>query len=88
MRMADRLMTAGYSGMANKANLDNWLRILRNLPAGTSEIYRHPAYPDDALRRWSYYCDDRTAELAVLSRPELREAVHKLGADIVSFHAI
>lgn len=88
MRMAERLVTVGYAGVGNKANLDNWLRILRNLPSGTSEIYCHPAYPDDTLRRWSYYCDERAAELAILRRPDLREAAQRLGVEIVSFDAI
>jgi predicted glycoside hydrolase/deacetylase ChbG (UPF0249 family) len=88
MRMADRLVTVGYAGVGNKANLENWLRILKNLPAGTSEIYCHPAYPDETLRRWSYYHDDRAAELAILSRPELRQAADKLGVEVVNFDAI
>ena len=88
MRMADRLVTVGYAAMGNKTTLHNWLRILQNLPAGTNEIYCHPAYPDDTLRRWSYYRDDRAAELAILRQPELREAAQKLGVEIVSFDVI
>jgi predicted glycoside hydrolase/deacetylase ChbG (UPF0249 family) len=88
MRMADRLVTVGYAGTGNKAIPDNWLRILQNLPPGTHEIYCHPAYPDDTLRRWSYYYEDRAAELAILRRPDLREVAHKLGVELVSFDAI
>lgn len=88
MRMADRLVAVGYAGTGNKANPDNWLRILKNLPAGTSEIYCHPAYPDETLRRWSYYRDDRAVELEILRRPELREAAQKFGVDVISFDAI
>jgi predicted glycoside hydrolase/deacetylase ChbG (UPF0249 family) len=81
-------VTVGYAGTGNKASPDNWLRILQNLPPGTHEIYCHPAYPDETLRRWSYYCEDRAAELAILRRPDLREAAYKLGVEIVSFDAI
>jgi predicted glycoside hydrolase/deacetylase ChbG (UPF0249 family) len=88
MRMADRLVTVGYAGTGNKAIPGNWLYILQNLPSGTSEIYCHPAYPDDTLRRWSYYCDDRAGELAILRRPDLRVTARKLGVEIVSFDAI
>ena len=66
MRLADNLVTVGYAGKGNKSNPENWFRILKNLPAGTYEIYCHPAYPDETLRRWSYYCDDRARELAML----------------------
>jgi predicted glycoside hydrolase/deacetylase ChbG (UPF0249 family) len=88
MRMADRLVTVGYAGTGNKAKPDNWLRILRNLPAGTHELYCHPAYPDDTLRRWSYYRDDRAQELAILREPNLRKAADALGVQIISFDAI
>jgi predicted glycoside hydrolase/deacetylase ChbG (UPF0249 family) len=88
MRMADRLVTVGYAGMGNKANYDNWLRILGNLPPGTSEIYCHPAYPDDTLRRWSYYYDERAAELEILCKHELHDVAHKFGIEIISFDAI
>jgi predicted glycoside hydrolase/deacetylase ChbG (UPF0249 family) len=88
MRMADRLVTVGYAETGNKAILDNWLRVLQNLPGGTYEIYCHPAYPDETLRRWSYYREDRAAELAILRRPELRDAAYKLGVEIISFDAI
>src|SRR5262249_17305251 len=87
-RMVYHLVTVGYAGTGNKTNLDNWLRILRHLPAGTSEIYCHPAYPDDTLRRWSYYRGERAQELAILRSAELREAAQKCDVEIVSFDAI
>jgi len=88
IRMADDLITVGYAGRGNKTNPDNWLRILENLPPGTHEIYCHPAYPDDTLRRWAYYCDDRVQELAILRGTEIRDAAHKAGVEIISFNAI
>jgi chitin disaccharide deacetylase len=88
MRMADSLVTVGYAGMGNKANPDNWQRILWNLPAGTYEIYCHPAYPDDTLCRWSYYCDDRAAELEILRKEDLRKVAQEAGVEIINFEAI
>jgi len=88
IRLADNLITVGYAGTGNKAHFENWLRILRNLPAGTYEIYCHPAYPDGILRQWSYYCDDRARELAILRNRELHEAARKLDVEIISFNAI
>ena len=88
LRLADNLITVGYAGTGNKAHFENWLRILRNLPAGTHEIYCHPAYPDNTLRQWSYYCDDRARELAILRSPDLYEAARNLGVEIISFDAI
>jgi predicted glycoside hydrolase/deacetylase ChbG (UPF0249 family) len=88
MRMADRLVTVGYAGTGNKASLDNWIRILRNLPSGTHEIYCHPAYPDETLRRWSYYQDDRARELEILRTPRLKDEAERAGVEIVSFESI
>jgi predicted glycoside hydrolase/deacetylase ChbG (UPF0249 family) len=88
MRMADDLITIGYAGMGNKTNPDNWLRIFENLTPGTHEIYCHPAYPDDTLRSWAYYCDDRAQELGILRRTTLRDTAQKLGVEIISFNSI
>jgi len=88
MKMADNLVTVGYADRGNKTNHDNWLRILHNLPIGTYEIYCHPAYPDETLRRWASYCDDRAEELAILRRPELSDFARKLRIEITSFDAI
>jgi len=86
MRMADDLITVGYAGMGNKTNPNNWRRILENLTPGTHEIYCHPAYPDDTLRRWSIYFDERAKELAILRAGDLREIASKLGIDLISFN--
>ncbi len=84
LRMADRLVTVGYAAMGNKAVAENWVRILRNLPSGVSEIYCHPAYPDETLERWASYTRPRAQELEILRRPELRELARSLGVRLVS----
>ncbi len=86
--MADSLVTVGYAGIGNKSILENWLRLLRNLPVGTHEIYCHPAYPDETLRRWSYYQDERRGELEILRSGRLREEAERLGIELISFAAI
>ena len=88
MRMADMLITVGYAGTGDKSDYDNWRRILSNLPDGTYEIYCHPAYPDDTLRRWSYYYDERRRELDILRGQHLRRLATSLGIEVVPFQAI
>jgi predicted glycoside hydrolase/deacetylase ChbG (UPF0249 family) len=88
LRMADSLVTVGYAGIGNKANPENWLRILRNLPPGTHEIYCHPAYPDETLRRWSYYQEGRAEELEILRSPRLGEEAARAGVTLIGFDAI
>ena len=88
MRMADKLVTVGYAGVGNKSKFDSWANVLKNLPGGTYEIYCHPAYPDETLRHWSYYYNERAEELAILRSRELRDAALAAGVQIVSFDAI
>jgi predicted glycoside hydrolase/deacetylase ChbG (UPF0249 family) len=88
MRMAEKLVTVGYAGLGNKSNPENWKRIFSNLPAGTYEIYCHPAYPDETLRRWSVYCQERAQELAILRQKDLRDLARDAGIQIISFDAI
>ena len=85
LRMADHLVTVGYPGLGGKTLLENWLRILRNLPPGTHEIYCHPGYPDDTLRRWAVYCEQRALELEVLRQPALHDAARRWNVSIIGF---
>ena len=88
MRMPDHLITVGYAGLGNKTNMENWVRILTNLPPGTSEIYCHPGYPDDTLHKWSYYCNERLRELEIIQNPTLMGVIRNLGIQQVSYRSI
>jgi len=85
LRLAQRLVTVGYAGVGNKARMENWIAVLRNLPEGTFEIYCHPAYPDEVLRKWASYVEPRVEELQVVSNPELRKRAARLGIELISF---
>src|SRR5262249_45940548 len=85
LKLAQRLVTIGYAGVGNKARRENWVAVFRNLPAGTYEIYCHPAYPDEVLRKWASYVEPRAEELKVLSDPVLRNTALELGVDLISF---
>jgi chitin disaccharide deacetylase len=88
MKMADALVTVGHAGVGGKATTEGWQNILANLPNGTFEIYCHPAYPDETLRRWAAYVSHREDELRVLSNPSLRETAKQKGVKLISFHDI
>jgi predicted glycoside hydrolase/deacetylase ChbG (UPF0249 family) len=86
LKMADRLVVVGYGGKGNKSVSENWRRVFRNLPKGTYEIYCHPAYPDETLRRWAtYYAEPRRRELEILRDPALRAEAEAAGVRLVSF---
>ena len=87
--MCDRVLSNGYMAKSNKAMLDVWLQIIRNVPAGTNEIYCHPAYPDDALRKYAkVIVDRRRQELDVMTAPRLREEIDRCNVELISFYDI
>ncbi len=89
IRMADALIVVGYAGLGNKTNPDNWRKILHNLPEGTFEIYCHPAYPDEAVRRWSgYQCEEREEELRILSEKWFLDIAKESGVELINFSHI
>ena len=87
MRMAHRLISVGYADEGTKADRETWLRLFHNLPEGIYEIYCHPAYPDDVLRRWSIYLDPelRRHELEILRNPSLCDLAAAEGIRLISF---
>ena len=85
MDMADRLISPAYVGGTEEWVLDTWLQIIETLPAGTSEIYCHPGFVDDALRERATYVDERELEIAVLTAAELKAKFRSSGVELTSF---
>jgi predicted glycoside hydrolase/deacetylase ChbG (UPF0249 family) len=90
MRMCDRMLSVGVWGQkGRKAMLDVWLQVARGCAAGTNEIYCHPGYVDDELRRWARgIIEQREEELKVMTDPRLREEFERNGVERISFHDI
>lgn len=57
------------------------LRLLANLPPGSSEIYFHPAVAHDALLAGLMPQYEHTAELAALLSPEIRAALDAVSGE-------
>jgi chitin disaccharide deacetylase len=90
MRMCRRLLSVGAAGTSSgKGMLEVWLQIARGCPRGTNEIYCHPAYVDDDLRRWAkVIVEQREHERRVLTDPRLRKELDRNGVRLISFHEI
>jgi hypothetical protein len=90
LRMCDRLLSPGaWSAGGVRAKLDVWLAIARRCPAGTSEIYCHPGYVDDDLRRYArVIVDQREGERRALTDPRLSRAFADSGVALISFHDV
>lgn len=84
IRMADRLLSTERN--SDKADLERWLQLLRNVPRGWNEVFCHPAYPDDELRKWASYVDERLEEVRVLTCEETKEEIRRCGIQLHSFH--
>jgi predicted glycoside hydrolase/deacetylase ChbG (UPF0249 family) len=60
-------------------------KILRQVPAGTTELMCHPAVIDPELRGASSYVDERQAELALLTDAEVLALVRSQGLELIHF---
>lgn len=85
-RTPDRQVTGLHGSRAGNFLPHIWQAVVRYLPAGTSEMVCHPGYPDDTLRRHATYVDQRPRELAILTSPELRDAVAANGVELISYY--
>ena len=82
--MADRLMSTQHTG--DKAVLERWLQLLRNVPEGWSEVFCHPAYPDEELRRWATYVEQRRTEIEVMTSRKTKDEIARRGIVLRSFY--
>jgi predicted glycoside hydrolase/deacetylase ChbG (UPF0249 family) len=88
IRMADRLISPAYADGSKKYLLDTWLDIIVQLPSGTNEIYCHPGHPDETLRRYAKYVDERAYEIEVLTSEKLKKAIQDRKIQLISFRDI
>jgi chitin disaccharide deacetylase len=87
-RMADRAALLGVTpGTAPHAD-ETWVRLLRALPDGCTEVWCHPGYADADLRRHAALVDTRAAEVRALSNPGLVGLARDLRVELVGFSAI
>jgi predicted glycoside hydrolase/deacetylase ChbG (UPF0249 family) len=82
---ADRLITPGYADGSHKSLARFWYILADTLEAGLSEVYCHPGFPDELLRRNSQYVEPRAAEVAALTDPMLKQHFETRGVRLISF---
>ena len=88
MKMADRLITVGLLDGCRKYHKEFWLELFKSLPEGVSEIYCHPGYPDETLKQYAKYVEERLEELKILKDPELVKYAEKVCVELISFHQL
>lgn len=87
-RMANRLITPAYADNSYKYSLETWINIMKTLPHGINEIYCHPGYADDELRKYAQYVDEREVEVKIMTDPSLKECIRKENIQLISFHEV
>jgi predicted glycoside hydrolase/deacetylase ChbG (UPF0249 family) len=70
------------------ATHEQFLKIINQLPDGTSEVMCHPGYVDDAFMQESSYNKERERELKILTDPSIREAIQANRIDLITFAEI
>jgi predicted glycoside hydrolase/deacetylase ChbG (UPF0249 family) len=85
MKMADRLLSPPPSGNG-KDRLEFWHAAFSGLPGGTSEVYCHPAFPDDTLRQFASYVEPRQTETYLLLSSEFAALLKQSNARLIGFH--
>lgn len=81
-RRPDHFVVDFYDG---RATLEDLLRMIQDLPDGTTEIMCHPGYTDAAFANESVYNLQRDRELEVLTHPSVREAIRTNGIQLITF---
>ncbi len=87
----DRFLGQSHIGGMTEAI---WLRLVRHLPPGTSEVMTHPALPDDpadprlVAMESGWLGEGRQRELAALLSERVRRAVKEEGIELISFSQI
>lgn len=63
-------------------SVDHLVALIRNLPAGLTELGCHPGFAEDLE---STYRDERRAEVEALCAPEVRRTLNDVGVTLLSF---
>ncbi|MGB9858158.1 MAG: carbohydrate deacetylase [Dictyoglomaceae bacterium] len=87
-KMADRLITPAYADESKKFLLSTWLTLLEYLPDGINEIYCHPGFTDEILKKYAKYVSEREEEVKVLTSHELRRIIIENNIELISFKDI
>jgi predicted glycoside hydrolase/deacetylase ChbG (UPF0249 family) len=81
-RTPDVFHASFYDDMATQEEL---LRLINTLQPGTAELMCHPGYADPILLAGSVYARQRESELAILTDPEVRQAIKARGIELISY---
>src|SRR5262249_31384992 len=73
---------------ADGATRENLRALVESLQDGVSELMCHPGHPDDELRRFSDYSDEREREVQILCDPDVPNLLDRHGVVVIGFDRI
>ncbi len=82
IRHPDQMFGLHQSGHVTEPYL---LGVLQHLPAGTTEVYGHPALVDAEARRWRPADYESEAEVAAFTSARVREAMRAADVELASY---
>ncbi len=74
-----------YGGDTHEERKANYLRCLRTLPPGTSQLIIHCGYDDAELRAVTNSASRRDGDRQIFSDPDVIEEIDKLGIEVITW---
>ena len=74
-----------YGGETHEQRRQNYLRVLRNLPPGTSQLIVHCGYDNEELRAITSSAANRDSDRRVFTDPTVIGEVQKLGIQVITW---
>lgn len=72
----------------NTITIENYVKMLENLPEGFNEFVAHPGYVDEELKRWASYQDQRILEREILLSHRFRDILRASKIPLVGYRDI
>lgn len=75
-------------GVSGRFDIDAMTALFKHLPEGTTELMCHPGHADETTNDLTREPIDREGELAVLLRPEMKDALRKNDIELIGFDGL